>query len=1375
MHIESETKIYCEMPTPLKWNEERKWLTAITLRQPVLYLIRDHINMFIDLGKDWTTGPPSDYQRFIPMIYDFKIVFHHYELNVYVNDHNIIDKPLLHDENALLTLRGLHFNLMTNILSTEFRPESTTIPFTIDVPDSSLSLSLPRWNINALHAPRGGNSLANIRSLHLKLKFDLRDVAFKNLGWSIRHFMVFKENYLGSFTHFVTLSEYLDRRKKKHPLGDPVSSKYRPGKNNILQTEIQVFIQGGTVIMPAGLPGYSSIHEKNSGIGECLILTLPNLQLQFRMHDHYMEMSLNVSSITGGLIHNYPEKVTYNTEALNGLKDILHIDGLDIIANRLFGPQPRTSTYVCIWEVNVGPTKVLLPASGGRLLAAAGNAFRLNFVDALNAPAYEYLPPVEPDGRFLVTLPHSINLLEETVSFVKLSVQSFDMTWRAGQAALALNLPRGIKLNSNDLGGRFHRKLTSVKVPDIDVKVLLASQPHGSRWVEAARFSADAYVDVYTAPLGYRETARKQIAYIEEQDRLTGRARRMFAPLGPHNAEYPSDSVSLSIPSRVLTYVSCLEPIPHKNGLYLPHPILPEEHRPGAPVNSTRVEYTRRPRSNVARLSDSDTEEGISEADRDARLAKTRSSTPAPRSIYEDDQNMSSGDESDDEDLTAASSDSDWSEFADAVDSGSDSERETLRHYSHVIRHYMAHLLELPNLWDGCPFILVRDCPQLSPMISFEASVPLVTLQALQRIVMTDSRSMISRELPEAEDLAMSDGIAVVQATFSGLSTSGSVIENSFSLEIGFRHSSVTLDMSLDKKTVEPVSPAKFIFGFVNRNTKFCYGERSIVIDWEESSFDIGHLGPEYIVATGLALSLNVRQLIGLYQKWKKNSSLLKRCVVSDIIRVSSDTATVDPLSTIQPSYLVQSGLPHMLRTNTTFRFLYHLRNCLWHLKAVGQDTLCFAQDVTQRGDLTNLLPLLEARFAALDPDSYVTQLPSESLFPILEIDDPSMVPTDTGFLYNSIALRFTKLTLIVLDPTNRSPSKLTFADVDIKARAVKCDIVQLPSSGFTSLSQTSLSKEKRPQNVLKASVLLHFGHLTLTVSPHLMGFAQHILRVQGHHLSVPSPTNEVKTASSNSHANVRYVSVEVLFSLDHFCVQAAAENLVFEFGLSRIHGVSSSLLRPPTLGRQSMSHSVLFEQVFVRARSPSDTGKQNDQDILASLELANGKISTITRKELALKTKLHLVFTLGNIQLLVPRSALRLYRFIQEWRADFLPGIEATVQDLLSEMNKASYKPKSPKMQRATSGRPSFQIQGELTHIGIALQVMHGTWLSWEAHDLTAYTNSANLQLPRTGSRDSTSVPAFLWSIKSIEFGTHRGQSGQAEMKLFSFQFISR
>ena len=56
--------------------------------------------MFIDLGKDWASGPPADYQKFIPIIYSIKFKLHNFEINQYANDQNIVDKPLIKDENG---------------------------------------------------------------------------------------------------------------------------------------------------------------------------------------------------------------------------------------------------------------------------------------------------------------------------------------------------------------------------------------------------------------------------------------------------------------------------------------------------------------------------------------------------------------------------------------------------------------------------------------------------------------------------------------------------------------------------------------------------------------------------------------------------------------------------------------------------------------------------------------------------------------------------------------------------------------------------------------------------------------------------------------------------------------------------------------------------------------------------------------------------------------------------------------------------------------------------------------------------------------------------------------------------------------------------
>jgi hypothetical protein len=90
-----------EMPSPLKWDASRQWTFAVLLNQPIFYLLRDHINMFTDLGKDWSSGPPSNYMTWVPMRYVVNLDFHNYEITFYVNDHNVIDKPLLQEENGM--------------------------------------------------------------------------------------------------------------------------------------------------------------------------------------------------------------------------------------------------------------------------------------------------------------------------------------------------------------------------------------------------------------------------------------------------------------------------------------------------------------------------------------------------------------------------------------------------------------------------------------------------------------------------------------------------------------------------------------------------------------------------------------------------------------------------------------------------------------------------------------------------------------------------------------------------------------------------------------------------------------------------------------------------------------------------------------------------------------------------------------------------------------------------------------------------------------------------------------------------------------------------------------------------------------------------
>lgn len=86
-------------------------------------------------------------------------------------------------------------------------------------------------------------------------------------------------------------------------------------------------------------------------------------------------------------------------------------------------------------------------------------------------------------------------------------------------------------LEMNDLASKRYRKVTTLRVPQANIKVLITTSTGLQSWLEAANFSGDANLDVYSAPTGWQESARKQEEYIRVQDILTGRAKFLFDKL----------------------------------------------------------------------------------------------------------------------------------------------------------------------------------------------------------------------------------------------------------------------------------------------------------------------------------------------------------------------------------------------------------------------------------------------------------------------------------------------------------------------------------------------------------------------------------------------------------------------------------------------------------------------------------------------------------------------------------------------------------------------------------------------------------------------------------------------------------------------------
>lgn len=63
-------------------------------------MLRDHITLLTDLGKDWSAGPPNDMTHFIPMLYAVKVGLKDYSMAFNVNDQNIVDSLTDADSNG---------------------------------------------------------------------------------------------------------------------------------------------------------------------------------------------------------------------------------------------------------------------------------------------------------------------------------------------------------------------------------------------------------------------------------------------------------------------------------------------------------------------------------------------------------------------------------------------------------------------------------------------------------------------------------------------------------------------------------------------------------------------------------------------------------------------------------------------------------------------------------------------------------------------------------------------------------------------------------------------------------------------------------------------------------------------------------------------------------------------------------------------------------------------------------------------------------------------------------------------------------------------------------------------------------------------------
>lgn len=508
-------RVLAQMPTPLQWNGRRDWVFDVSMDHAKILLLRDHTTLLTDLAKDWSSGPQGGFFHFLPCDYQFQIKLTRPTIGLYLNDFNIVDDPADLDNNCILYLTGPQVTAEVEIPLIRFRPESTTIPFNIAGSDLSLSISLPKWHTHRSFATERTHDFGKVGSLALRgsylyyasvdpehtetlsLFFELNQVRFRLLGWVVRRLLLVKDNYFGTFTNFMLSSEFLQRfQTGAERMGDPIEQKYRPGKSDRFEVNLDLSITEGLVLMP------TEIYDCQRAI----ILPVPALDLHLRSTEGFMELAINADP-TGFFVEKNSSSQFENLVSRSSSPPLLSMDGLQISANRLFGPQPRALTYLCLWEIQVGSLGGRFGFDFAQDLLAAVRAFGFNFADRDNVPLQVYMPPADPDA-----------------TFVRVQLGAVDVSLSDEPLLLNLSLPSGVAVNTNSLAAKHFATSTHIGIPEVSAKLLANRhvREHAS-YQELASVTADLVIDTFSVPSNLEAIAAEQQAFLSREDAPTHR------------------------------------------------------------------------------------------------------------------------------------------------------------------------------------------------------------------------------------------------------------------------------------------------------------------------------------------------------------------------------------------------------------------------------------------------------------------------------------------------------------------------------------------------------------------------------------------------------------------------------------------------------------------------------------------------------------------------------------------------------------------------------------------------------------------------------------------------------------------------------------
>jgi hypothetical protein len=486
------------------------------------------------------------------------------------------------------------------------------------------------------------------------------------------------------------------------------------------------------------------------------------------------------------------------------------------------------------------------------------------------------------------------------------------------------------------------------------------------------------------------------------------------------------------------------------------------------------------------------------------------------------------------------------------------------------------------------------------------------------------------------------------------------------------------------------------------------------------------HAMPEVLLATGLYLGDAFKGVPETLARHRDPASGRHRTSLLRSITYTCHKQLVDQLSTTQPSYLVQTGLPKQLRDDAAYKILLYMRASMSQLSAQERsDILDATSEDLHTLDAQAIQLLLERQVMVFANDAQHAQGFAQQLWAEMFPEHPT-ASSDAGNKRRPISLQFqmTSLVVDIEDPDARTPSSLSIGPVSFNIVLQDRTVTIPPPTHVAKVPPVPPGPGEYTVHFVTVAAAL--GSIRLRVLPHLLDFVRGLAREGKRHLTGSSHGDrKVHSAPSASTPLV----VEVSVSLGHLELQAAAETLTLETSLNGAVFVGSmNRLLPweaqPVL--MSSNWSFLADEVAFRALNTVEQDTRADRGVLASFVVSSVKANVLYKQHESVSASvLRAAMGINSVHLSVPRSALRLYRFVEEWQEKYLPRIEAATVELLSEIrNPQTSQPDSPRPRTM----PLVQAQVYVGSLLVALHVMRGSWFSWHVDRVSLFGRSPPL-----------------------------------------------